>query len=227
MAFDNRDVEIPSPIISMENFYAQNLGPKRKKICEILKTFSDDAVSIYLAGIAALEIPDFPAQQSVVGHCFRELINAIIRSDESVLKNQVLKGLQSVEFIQNSEKTETEIFDVINIVWDKIKSLNNEKAKLKKLFIDRNLQNQKELLFSNSNGRREIENNINSVICQVLSAKGVIDKLRHCGKNFYTISTEQLCEKIDILENYILQLEDPTYIKQKEMLDEILETANS
>lgn len=227
MEFDNRDIEIPNAIISMENFYAQNLGPKRKKICEILRTFSDDAVNIYLAGIAVLEIPDFPAQQSVVGHCFRELINAIMRSEESVLKNQVLKGLQSVEFIKNSEKTEDEIFDVINKAWDKIKSLNNEKAKLKKLFVDRNIRKQKELMFSDPIGRKEIENNINSVINHVLSAKGVIDKLRHCGKNFYTISTEQLYEKVDILENYILQLEDPTYIKQKEMLDEILETTNS
>ena len=227
MAFDNRDIEIPSPIISMENFYAQNLGPKRKKVCEILRTFNDDAVSIYLAGIVALETPNFPAKQSIVGHCFRELINAIVRSDENALKQQVFTALKSSEFIRNSGSTNEHIGHVVNEIWEKIKPLNNETSKLKTMFIDKNPKQKKDLLFSDVETRRKTQKDIDNIIQQVLTAKGNLDKRRHFNKKFSIIPNEQLIENVTILENYILQLEDPTYIKQKEMLDEILETANS
>ncbi len=227
MEFDNRDIEIPNAIISMENFYAQNLGPKRKKICEILRTFSDDAVNIYLAGVAALEIPNFPAKQSIIGHCFRELINALVRSDENELKQQVFTALKSAEFIRNSESKNERIEHVVNEIWEKIKPLNNETSKLKTMFIDKNPKQKKDLLFSDIETRKKTQKNIDDVIQQVLTAKGNLDKRRHFNKKFSIIPNEQLIENVTILENYILQLEDPTYIKQKGMLDEILETANS
>ena len=66
MAFDNRNIETPSPIISMDNFYAQNLGPKRKKICEILKTFSDDAEETYKAALYLFQQKDFQNQDDAI-----------------------------------------------------------------------------------------------------------------------------------------------------------------
>lgn len=77
---------IPS---SIEEYFSKNLDPERQNIRKILRSINENAEKIYLAGVYLLQIKDFPARQSVVGHCFRELINAIIRTDETSMKSQL------------------------------------------------------------------------------------------------------------------------------------------
>ena len=227
MDFNECDIENVSLPISMADFFAKNLTPKQKKICEILKTFNEDSVAIYMAGIAILQIKDFPAKQSVTSHCFRELINAISRREESALKQQALEGLKVIEFIKNANNEHKRLENTLNKIWTELKSLNNEKSKLVSMFWDRNPKKKQEMLTADTEHKERLLNDVQGIINNVIAAKGRIDKLRHFDKQFSTLPQEQFEENIDILENYILSLEDAQYMERKESLDGILAATNT
>ncbi|MDR1452505.1 MAG: hypothetical protein LBJ25_00810 [Candidatus Margulisbacteria bacterium] len=92
-----------------ESLVEQSLTEKQQKIIEILKTFNNGTENIYLAGIYIWQTAGFPAKQSVVAHCFRELINAIIRRTETDYKNQIIDALKSVDFIKKGKSSDEEI----------------------------------------------------------------------------------------------------------------------
>lgn len=213
--------------VSINDLFARNLTPKQKRICEILKTFNEDSVAIYMAGVAILQIKDFPAKQSVASHCFRELINAISRREESVLKQQALEGLKVIEFIKNANHEQKRIENTLDKIWADLKSLNNEKSKLISIFMDRNPKKKQEMLIADAEHKKRLLNDVDGIINQVIAAKGRIDKLRHFDRQFSALPQEQFEENIDILENYILYLENAQYMERKEALDGILAATNA
>ncbi|MDR3195959.1 MAG: hypothetical protein LBT58_04205 [Endomicrobium sp.] len=202
-------------IFNVEEFLASKLTREQKKIREILKTFSfsNDAESIYIAGICILKIDNFPAQQSIVSHCFRELINAILRWEETECKDQAIvaitDALKKVGFIKNGRPTDERIKETVNQIWDKIKSLHNERDKMKKLISERHPKLKTE----------EIDNIVN----KTNEAKKKINGLRHFDKEFKTILLDEFNEHIKTLENFILYLEP--YLEQKEVSYDILESS--
>ena len=125
---------------TMEEYFAKNLDPERQNIREILKSISEDAEKIYLAGIYILQINDFPARQSVVAHCFRELIDAIIRTEETLMKSQVVVAIKTIDFVKKGQLSDEEIEKFVNDRdnWQKFKSLQNEKAKLSETLLSKN-----------------------------------------------------------------------------------------
>lgn len=227
MSFAECDMENLNLSVSMTDLFARNLTPKQKRVCEILKTFNEDSVAIYMAGVAILQIKDFPAKQSVASHCFRELINAISRREESALKQQALEGLKVIEFIKNADHEQKRIENTLDKIWADLKSLNNEKSKLVSIFMDRNPKKKQEMLIADAEHKKRLLNDVNGIINQVMAAKGRIDKLRHFDKQFSTLPQEQFEENIDILENYILYLENAQYMERKEALDGILAATNA
>ena len=203
------------------------LTPERRKNCEILKTFNDDSVEIYKAAIAVLQIKDFPAQQSVVAHCFRELINAIIRSEESLIKQQAIDGLKAIEFIKNGGHSEERIKATVNEIWKQLKTLNNEKSKLFSVFMDRNPKKQQELLSASEEEKEQIIESINNALEPVLEAKNRIDKLRHFDKRFSKLAQPEFDKIVNVLESFVSRLDNAQYLERKEALDGILAKANT
>jgi hypothetical protein len=195
----------------VEEFLATELTPKQKKIREILKTFSNDAESIYIAGICILKIDDFPVQQSIVSHCFRELINVISRWNETECKDQLIDALKNVDFIKDGQPKDEEIKKIVDQIWDKIKSLRNESGKLIGVISERRPKLLKE-------SSRDMVN-------YVKEAKKKIDTLRHFNKEFKTIHLDEFNTHIVTLENFILHLQ-PSYLEQKEVLDDSLKSSN-
>lgn len=228
MPYNDCEAEHTSVPISMAEFLAKNLTPERRKNCEILKTFNDDSVAIYMAGIAILQMKDFPAKQSVVAHCFRELINAIVRSEESVIKKQAIDGLKEIDFIKNGNHCDEKITDTVNAIWQNLKSLNNENSKLFSLFIERNPKKQQELLTATSKDQeKQIRDSIYNALKPFLEAKSKINKLRHFDEHFSTLSEFEFDKTVNVLENFISSLDNAQYVEKKEALDGILAAANA
>ncbi|MBR1605606.1 MAG: hypothetical protein IJ660_05825 [Alphaproteobacteria bacterium] len=214
---------------TMEEYFAKNLDPERQNIREILKSISEDAEKIYLAGIYILQINDFPARQSVVAHCFRELIDAIIRTEETLMKSQVVVAIKTIDFVKKGQLSDEEIEKFVNDRdnWQKFKSLQNEKAKLSETLLSKNPKLALKIESSDKNEREKTREDLQTFIENVKKAKRIIDSLRHFNKRFHTISNEDLLNNIQIIESYIKQLEQPQYMEVKEVLDDILEETNT
>ncbi len=217
---------IPS---SIEEFFANNLDPEREKIREILKNISEDAEKIYLAGICILQIKDFPARQAIVGHCFRELMDAIIRTNETLMKSQVLEAIKTIEFVKLGQSNDEEIKKMLGTrdVWKAFKALRNEKAQLSETLLSMNPRRALKIESSNKEEREKSREDLDAFIENVKNAKGGMEGLRHFNEKFHTLSEEELLNNIQTIENYIKQLEQPQYLESKEVLDDILEETNT
>lgn len=214
---------IPS---SIEEYFSKNLDPERQNIRKILRGINENAEKIYLAGIYLLQIKDFPARQSVVAHCFRELINVIIRNEETLIKSQAIEAIRAIDFVKHGQCSESKLQNVFNKIWTELKSLQNERSKLYESLLDRNpLLALK--IENNSTEKDKITEYIETLLDNVQAAKGNIDKLRHFDTTFHVISDEQFMNYIKMLEDFIKQLEQPQYLESKEVLDVILEETNT
>lgn len=215
---------IPS---SIEEYFSKNLDPERQNIRKILRSINENAEKIYLAGVYLLQIKDFPAKQSVVAHCFRELINVIIRSEETLIKTQALEAIKAIDFVKQGRCSEKKIANVLDEIWDKLKSLQNERAKLFETLLSKNPKLALKIESNDSNEKNDTLERLNSLVSDVQTVKSDIDKLRHFNGKFHTITDEKFINNIKILENYIKQLEQPQYLEAKEVLDVILEETNT
>lgn len=212
---------------TMEEYFSKNLDPERQNIRKILRSINENAEKIYLAGVYLLQIKDFPARQSVVAHCFRELINVIIRSEETLIKTQALEAIKAIDFVKQGKCSEKKIANVLDEIWNKLKSLQNERAKLFETLLSRNPKLALKIDSTDKGEKDKILEHLGSIITSVQTAKNNIDKLRHFDKEFYTISEEQFFNYIKVLEDFIKQLEQPQYMEVKEVLDDILEETNT
>lgn len=217
---------IPS---SIEEYFSKNLDPERQNIRKILRSINENAEKIYLAGVYLLQIKDFPARQSVVGHCFRELINAIIRTDETSMKSQLLEAIKTIEFVKQGQSNDEEIKKIVDTkdIWAKFKALRNERSQLSETLLSMNPKLALKIESSNIDEREKAREYLDTFIKSVKDAKGAIESLRHFNKKFHTISDEELFNNIQTIENYIKQLEQPQYLESKEVLDVILEETNT
>ncbi len=219
----------PSEIKSVPDFLSTALTDKQKDVANVLRTYSDDSASIYIAGCTILNTPNFPAKQSIVGHCFREMLNGIIRWNEPVNKAQFTRAIESVDFIQNCGFSSQEIDKTVNEIWDKAKKFGNEAGKLKTALIDKNprwAQQLKDEKIS-PNEKEQVQRDINKIIEKVLDSKHKINKTRHFNETFYTIAPEDFTKHIETIESYILKLGQPLFEENMRVIDDILEEANA
>ena len=230
MSFDNCDCQ--NNVVSMSDFF-NGLDPVKKKICEILKTFSDDAEDAYKAAIYIWQIPDFPAKQSVVAHCLVNVIDAINEYSEDILKRQLFDALKAVNFVKESEKTDSEIQQIITSSWNQgLKKLYNEKAKMCALYMDRNpiFERMMKDEAVAQERRQQIKKEFDEKVQKISFAKRGSDSLnscRHLNIKFHKISDSEFVNHISNIENYILELDSPLYLEKKEVLDGILESTNT
>lgn len=230
MAFDNRDIETPSPIISMDNFYAQNLGPKRKKICEILKTFSDDAEETYKAALYLFQQKDFPARQSLLSHCLVNLIDIINNYSENLLKKQLIEAISNVRFVVESNKTADEIKKVVQHTWNQgLKGLYDQKTQTKTLFMTKNPKFEKILQDENISPetKNKLEYEFGKKYTTIKNASNALNSCRHINEQYNTIPEQELCTHFTNIEEYLLELEDPSYIERKDILSDSLQKINA
>ena len=229
MAFDNRDIEISPADISIGDCFAQNLTPTNKKICEILRTFSADAEETYKAALCLLQQADFPARQSLLSHCLVNLIDAINCYSENLLKKQVIEAISNVRFVIESNKTADEIKKVVQHTWNQgLKALYNQKIQTKTLFMTRNPKIEKILQDENisSETKNELEREFSKKYSTIENASNALNSCRHLNEKYHKISEQDLCLHFKNIEEYILDLEDPSYIERKDVLSEILQKIN-
>lgn len=214
---------------SIEEYFANNLDPERQKVRKILKDISEDAEKIYLAGIYILQIKDFPARQAIVGHCFRELMDAITRTNETLMKSQVLDAIKTIEFVKLGQSDDEEIKKMLGNkdIWKEFKALRNEKARLSETLLSMNPKLALEIESSNKEKREKSRENLDTFIENVRKAKGGMEGLRHFNKTFHILSEEELLNNIQTIESYIKELKQRQYIEAKEVLDDILEETNT
>lgn len=230
MSFDIQNC--PVSVVSTEDFF-NGLDPVKKKICEILRTFSDDAEAAYKAAVFILQIPDFPAKQSVVAHCMVNVIDAINVYSENILKCQLLNALKTVEFIKESKKSDSDIEKIITSSWNQgFKQLYDEQAKIRELFMDRNPAFERMIKDEAvpKEKKNQLQQELSHKIDKVNAAKrgkNSLHSCRHLNIKFHTISDSEFMGHIKNIENYILELDSPQYLEKKEVLDGILESANS
>ena len=154
---------------------------------------------------------NLPAKQLIVSHCFNELINSLIRIEETVLKEQFTEAILNIDFVKNSGFSESKINEVCGAMFGHAKGLNNEKGKVIQLIKDlRPKIDDKQL--------EELAN-------EILSKKGKIGKLRHFNKNLKEIDLLEFNKTIEAIEKVILSLESK-YNERKKIIDEILEQTN-
>lgn len=229
MAFDNHNIEISPSDISIGDCFAQNLTPTNKKICEILRTFSADAEETYKAALCLLQQTDFPARQSLLSHCLVNLIDAINCYSENILKKQVVEAISNVRFVIESNKTADEIKKVVQHTWNQgLKALYNQKIQTKTLFMTRNPKIEKILQDENISPeiKNELEREFSKKYSTIENASNALNSCRHLNEKYHKISEQDLCLHFKNIEEYILDLEDPSYIERKDVLSEILQKIN-
>ena len=179
---------------TIEEFLERKLSADRKKILLLLDGIgSEDSVKIYKAGIYCFLQENLPAKQLIVSHCFNELINSLIRIEETVLKEQFTEAILNIDFVKNSGFSESKINEVCGAMFGHAKGLNNEKGKVIQLIKDlRPKIDDKQL--------EELAN-------EILSKKGKIGKLRHFNKNLKEIDLLEFNKTIEAIEKVILSLE--------------------
>lgn len=227
MSFDDHDCQ--SYTVSMTDLF-NGLDPVKKKICEILKTFSDDAESAYKAAACILLIPDFPAKQSIVAQCMVNVIDAINEYSETLLKEQLVPAISSVEFVRYSNKKEKDIRSVIDSCWNRgLKQLYDEQKKIQELFMERNPAFERAIKDDDIPQEQKVrmKKEFGIKISKMQKADKALNSCRHLNINFHTIAEEEFRTHIANIENYILELDSPLYLEKKEVLDGILESANT
>jgi len=230
MLFDSCDCK--KTVMSVDEFF-NGLDPVKQKVCEILKTFGDDAEEAYKAAIYIWNIPDFPAKQSVVANCMVNVMDAINEYSEDILKGQVFDALKMVDFVKESEKSDSDIKNVITSLWNKdFKKLYDEKAKMRALYMDRNPLFERIMKDDTvaREKRLQIKQEFEKKVQKINSAKRGDDSLnscRHLNIKFHKISDSEFVNHIRNIENYILELDSPLYLEKKEVLDGILESTNT
>ena len=230
MSFDNCDCQ--SNVTSMTEFF-NGLDPVKKKICEILKTFSNDAEDAYKAAIYIWQIPDFPAMQSVVAHCLVNVMDAINEYSEDILKGQLFDALKTIDFVKESEKTDSDIKKIITSSWNQgLKKLYDEKVKMRALYMDRNPTFERMMKDEtvSQEKKQQIKQEFEKKAQEINFAKRGDDSLnscRHLNIRFHKISDSEFVNHIINIENYILELDSPLYLERKEVLDGILESTNT
>ena len=229
MAFDNRDIEISPADISIGDCFAQNLTPTNKKICEILRTFSADAEETYKAALCLLQQADFPARQSLLSHCLVNLIDAINCYSEDLLTAQVIEALSKIKFVVESNKSTDDIKDAVQHAWHQgLKNLYDQKTKTKTLFMDKNPKFEHILTDETvpETIKRDLQKQLAQKQANFSAAKKSLNKCRHLNITFHKISEEELKKHFRNIEDYILDLDDPTYIERKDILNDILQKTN-
>ena len=230
MSFDNCDCQ--NNVASMTDFFS-GLDPVKKKICEILKTFSNDAEDAYKAAIYIWQIPDFPAKQSIVAHCLVNVMDAINEYSEDILKGQLFDALKTVDFVKESEKTDSDINKIITSLWNQgLKKLYDEKVKMRALYMDRNpifermMKDETVVQEKKQQIKREFEKKAEKINF-AKRGDNSLNSCRHLNIKFHKISDSEFGNHISNIENYILELDNPLYLEKKEVLDGILESANT
>lgn len=230
MAFDNRDIEISPADISIGDCFAQNLTPTNKKICEILRTFSADAEETYKAALCLLQQADFPARQSLLSHCLVNLIDAINCYSENLLQNQVVEALSRTKFVVESNKSTDDIKDAVQHAWHQqgLKKLYDQKIQTKTLFMTKNPKIEKILQDENISPeiKNELEREFGKKYSTIKNASNALNSCRHLNEKYHKISEQDLCLHFKNIEEYILDLEDPSYIERKDVLSDILQKIN-
>ena len=146
------------------------------------------------------------------------------------MQNQVVEALSRTKFVVESNKSTDDIKDAVQHAWHQqgLKKLYDQKIQTKTLFMTKNPKIEKILQDENISPeiKNELEREFGKKYSTIKNASNALNSCRHLNEKYHKISEQDLCLHFKNIEEYILDLEDPSYIERKDVLSDILQKIN-
>lgn len=209
---------------SSGNIKFLSLSPKQEIVLDKLKQIDGTAAQAYKAGIYFLQQEDFPLKSFFICHSFYLLYEIFMKADEqqqyAEFHNHIKQNLKNAvkinkwfeddicEEIMQRASTDKKIKDI----WNDLSSLAKGKSYFWHYFI--------------RSFRPKIKDDIlQDMISRIKEAMNHFHRGRHYNVS-NTTDSDEYKPSIELVENFILELEQP-YLEAKEVLDVILEETNT
>lgn len=201
-----------------------SLSPKQEFVLDKLQQIDETAAQAYKAGLYFFQQKDFPLKSFFICDSFYLLYEIFMKADEQQqylefnkhVKENLGKAIKINNWFNDSIYDEimkrSNIDDKIKAIWEQLVQENKGKSHFWNYFI--------------KSFRPKInEDTMNDMISKIRNAMNNFHKGRHYNAS-KTINPTDLKPSIELVENFILELNQP-YIEAKEVLDDILEETNT
>ena len=213
-----------TPDFSNESITLLSLSPRQELVLRRLQQIDETAAQAYKAGLYFFQQRDFPLKSFFICHSFYLLYEIFMKADE---QQQYLEFNKHVKANLGKAIKINNWFD--DSIYDEIMRRNNINDKIKDIWKQLVQENKGKSHFWHyfiKSFRPKIKGEI--LQDMILNIKAAMDHF-HTGRHYNVskiINSADLKPSIELVENFILELNQP-YIEAKEVLDDILEETNT